>query len=102
MQFGQTLLHNLPLSIDPEGLNFTTTIKSGPSFATLISNTTIKLAPANCLTDFNIHTVQIKLEDEEPSSTFYSFNVSVTNLPPVFQTNAAIEDQFVQINTIGQ
>jgi hypothetical protein len=33
LQFGQELIYNLPASIDPEGLNFTTTVESGPSFA---------------------------------------------------------------------
>lgn len=33
VQFGQSLIYNLPYSIDPEGLNFTTTVQSGPSFA---------------------------------------------------------------------
>jgi hypothetical protein len=36
--FRETTTYNLPLSIDPEGLNYTTSIKNGPSFAKLISN----------------------------------------------------------------
>jgi len=33
LSFGQALIYNLPYSIDPEGLNFTTKVKSGPSYA---------------------------------------------------------------------
>ena len=40
--------------------------------------------PVNCATDFGNKTVQIKLEDEYPSSTVYSFDIEVSNLPPLF------------------
>jgi hypothetical protein len=36
--FRETTTYNLPLSIDPEGLSYNTSIKSGPSFARLISS----------------------------------------------------------------
>jgi hypothetical protein len=65
------LIYNLPLSIDPEGLNFTTTVKSGPSFAYLISSTSMKINPWNCGTDFGNKTVEIEIKDEFPSSLVY-------------------------------
>ena len=49
--------------MDPEGLPYTTTIMSGPSYASLISNTQISIHPTNCVTDFGNKTVKIKLED---------------------------------------
>jgi hypothetical protein len=58
----------------------------------LISNTSMKINPVNCGTDFGNKTVQIKIEDEYPSSSVYSIDIEVGNLPPVFQSNAAIED----------
>jgi hypothetical protein len=64
LQFGQSLIHNLPYSIDPEGLNFTTSLINPPSFVSLISNTSMRINPVNCRTDFGNKTVLIKLEDE--------------------------------------
>jgi hypothetical protein len=53
----------------------------------------MRINPVNCGTDFGNKTVQIKIEDEQPSSSAnYSFVIEVSNLPPLFQTNAAIED----------
>ena len=62
----------------------------------------MRINPVNCETDFGNKTVYIKIEDEQPSSSVYSFVIEVSNLPPLFQTNAAIEDQFVQMNTVIQ
>ncbi len=36
--FGTDFIYNFPTSIDPENLPFTTSIVSGPAFATVISN----------------------------------------------------------------
>lgn len=61
--FGVSLTYNLPTSADPEGLPYTTTIQTGPSYVTQLSNTQIKINPNSCLTDFGTQTVTIKLED---------------------------------------
>ena len=37
--FGKSSTYNLPTSVDPEGLDYKTIIKSGPSFVEKISNT---------------------------------------------------------------
>jgi hypothetical protein len=37
LTFGQELIYNLPKSMDPEGLAYSTTIESGPSYVSLIS-----------------------------------------------------------------
>jgi hypothetical protein len=86
------LIYNLPYSVDPEGLPFKTTIESGPSFVKLISNTSLKINPNNCGTDFGNKTVYIKIEDEFPSSSVYSIDIEVSNLPPLFLSNLPIED----------
>lgn len=63
--FNLTNLYTLPSSNDPEGLYYTTIIKSGPSFASLVSsNTKLSLYPSNCATDFVDFTVVIELTDE--------------------------------------
>jgi hypothetical protein len=46
----------------------------------------------NCSADFGNKTVKIKLEDTYPSSSEYSFDIEVINLPSLFQINAPIED----------
>ena len=55
--------YTLPLSTDPEGLPYTTSILSGPSYATVISNKELRLYPIDCTTDFGIKAITIKLED---------------------------------------
>ncbi len=56
--------YDLPLSEDPEGLNYTTTINRAPSFVSMTSNyTKLQLNPKNCQSDFGNFTVEIKLED---------------------------------------
>ena len=55
--------YTLPLSTDPEGLPYTTTILNGPSYATVISNKELRLYPIDCTTDFGIKAIKIKLED---------------------------------------
>jgi hypothetical protein len=40
--------------------------------------------PVNCATDFGVKTITIKLEDQQPLSSTYSFNIKVPNLPPSF------------------
>ena len=74
IKFGEKTPYDLPASMDPEGLFYTTTIFSGPSFASLISSTQLQLYPKNCATDFRNFTVKIKLEDEQPASTNYSID----------------------------
>jgi hypothetical protein len=59
--FGQDLFYNLPLSSDPEGLPYSTTILSGPSYATIISNTQARFSPSNCQTDLGNMDLYIKL-----------------------------------------
>ena len=39
INFGKQFIYTLPESMDPEGLSYTTTIESGPSYAQLISST---------------------------------------------------------------
>lgn len=69
------MIYNLPASMDPEGLSYATTIISGPSFVSLISNDKqLKIYPSKCLTDFGNFTVIIKLEDEYPASSLYSID----------------------------
>jgi hypothetical protein len=55
----------------------------------------MKINPVNCATDFGNKTVKIKIEDEYPLNSLYSIDIEVINLPPLFQTNAAIKDQFI-------
>jgi len=74
----------LPTSSDPEGLPYTTTILSGPSYVTILSNTQARIFPSNCRTDLGNIDLYIKLEDEEPKSFTYSFMLKVPNSPPVF------------------
>jgi hypothetical protein len=82
--FGKPFTYNLPSSVDPESLPYTTSILSGPSYVTQLSSTQLKIKPMNCLTDFGDKIVNLKLEDEEPKSTNYSFLIKVINLPPKF------------------
>jgi hypothetical protein len=44
----------------------------------------MKINPVNCATDFENKTVHIKIEDEFPSSSNYSFDIKVSNSPPLF------------------
>ncbi len=86
--FGKDSPYTLPKSADPEGLLYTTTILTGPSFVSLPSGSTqLSIYPINCNTDFGDHKVTIKLEDEEPKSTTYDITVNVPNLPPEFSVN---------------
>jgi hypothetical protein len=87
--------YTLPSSTDPEGLSYTTTILSGPSYATVLSNTQLRVYPVNCATDFGVKTITIKLEDQQPLSTTYSFNIKVPNSPPSFTGGLMPEDQTV-------
>jgi hypothetical protein len=71
--------------MDPEGLSYFTTIYTGPSYVSLISsNTQIKIYPTDCLNHFGNKTVTIRLNDQQPLYTYYSFSIIVYNLPPVF------------------
>ncbi len=67
--FGVSSTYTLPTAIDPEGMAFTTTLVTSPSFVTLLSSTQITINPINCNTDLGSFTVTIKLEDGEPKST---------------------------------
>ncbi len=70
--FGQPYIYTLPTSEDPEGLPYNTTMESGPSYASLISNDTqIKLEPKNCTADFGVRYVKIRLYDEQPANKTY-------------------------------
>ena len=51
MRIGQNLTYDLPSSMDPEGLTYYTTIESGPSYVTKISETQLNINPDNCITD---------------------------------------------------
>ena len=62
--FGVDFTFALPTSADPEGLSYTTSILSGPSYASLISSTQLKIFPTNCGSDFGTNTITIKLEDQ--------------------------------------
>ena len=44
----------------------------------------MKINPVNCATDFGNKTVKIKIEDEFRSSSVYSVDIEVSNLPPLF------------------
>jgi len=52
--FGKSTTYNLPTSMDPENLSYSTSILSGPSYVSLISNSTIKIAPTDCISHFGI------------------------------------------------
>lgn len=52
ISFGKPVIYNLPTSMDPEGLPYTTTIIKGPSYVKKLSDTQLKLFPVNCVTDF--------------------------------------------------
>jgi hypothetical protein len=52
VNFGQTYNYVLPTSSDPEGLPYTTTLVSAPSYVTLLSNNTLHINPKNCTSDF--------------------------------------------------
>ena len=54
----------------------------------------------NCLTDFGDKIVNLKLEDEEPKSTPYSFLIKVINLPPKFQGAFPSKDLTVMMNSV--
>lgn len=51
LTFGQVTIYNLPISIDPEGLPYTTTIQSAPYYVSMISSTQLRINPTNCATD---------------------------------------------------
>jgi hypothetical protein len=38
ISFGKETIYNLPSSMDPEGLSYTTSLFSGPSYVSLISS----------------------------------------------------------------
>ncbi len=59
--FGKISNYVLPASEDPEGLNYTTSIVSAPSYVTLLSNNTLNIYPKNCSSDFGERIVIIKL-----------------------------------------
>ncbi len=52
VSFGKSIIYDLPTSIDPEGLPYSTTIIRGPSYVTQLSATQLRIFPTNCLTDF--------------------------------------------------
>jgi hypothetical protein len=49
--------------MDPEGLTYYTTIESGPSFVSKISDTQLFINPLNCNEDMGDKVIKIKLED---------------------------------------
>jgi hypothetical protein len=65
LNFNKENYYDLPSSQDPEGLDYTTTIKSRPlPFVSLVSsNQKLMLHPLNCATDFADFTVEIELTD---------------------------------------
>ena len=51
--FGQNFNYVLPVSADPEGLPYTTSMVSGPSYVTFLSNNnTLNIYPKNCTGDY--------------------------------------------------
>jgi hypothetical protein len=82
--FGLDTLYTLPLSQDPEGLPYTTTLISGPQFISILSHTSMRIFPTNCRTDLGTFIIVIKLVDEQPLSFTYTFKIIVQNLPPLF------------------
>jgi hypothetical protein len=84
MNFNETFNYILPNSSDPEGLPYTTSLVTSPSYVTLLSNNSLNINPKNCLTDFRDKTVTIKLQDQEPKSTTYSITIRVPNIVPNF------------------
>jgi hypothetical protein len=85
LNFNKEYYYDLPSSHDPEGLHYTTTIQSGPSFVSLVSSDTkLKIFPSNCANDFTDFTVVIKLTDEEPISSAYSIDFKVNKTIPEF------------------
>jgi hypothetical protein len=64
LNFNESFIYDLPSSFDPEGLDYKTTIKSGPPFVSLVlNNEKLTLHPLNCATDFADFTVEIELTD---------------------------------------
>ena len=63
MKIGQNLTYDLPTSMDPEGLTYYTTIESGPSFVSKISDTQLFINPLNCNEDMGDKVIKMKLED---------------------------------------
>jgi hypothetical protein len=64
LNFNKENYYDLPSSQDPEGLHYTTNIKSGRPFVSLVSNNQkLMLHPLNCATDFADFTVVIELTD---------------------------------------
>ncbi len=99
VNIGSPISYPLPPSIDPEGLPYNISIMSGPSYVSLISNSSIMLInPSSCESDFGNQTVKIKLEDEQPLSTNYSILINVKNLPPIYKSSSQPENQQVMIN----
>ena len=66
----------------------------------MLSNTQLRIHPVNCATDFGVKTITIKLEDQEPLSSAYSFNINVPNLRPSFTGGLMPVDQTVKFGQI--
>lgn len=52
--------------MDPEGLTYSTTILSGPSYAQVVPSTPVtqvRFYPTNCFADIGNYDIYIKLED---------------------------------------
>ena len=70
------MTYNLPLSYDPEGLNYTVSLIAEPTFISLIASSQIRINPPSQAFVGN-YTLRIKLEDQEPKSSIYSILISV-------------------------
>lgn len=72
---------DLPLSVDPEGLPFSVVIYSGPSFLSVISNSKLRVFP-QARADIGLHTIILRVQDEEPKYTEYTTVIKVRNTSP--------------------
>jgi hypothetical protein len=99
MTFGQTFNYVLPSSSDPEGLPYTTSLVSAPSYVTLLSNNSLNINPKNCSSDFGDQIVLIKIEDQEPKNFTYNITIKVPNTSPNFVSTLP-QDQTVKLNSV--
>ena len=83
MSAGVSTTYALPSYSDSEGGTVTLVLVAGPTFASLSGNNLV-INPSSLITGTTITTVS--LSDGVNAAVSYSFNIIVTNLPPLFTT----------------
>lgn len=88
--------YTLPTATDPEGQTVATTLVFSPALTFLTLQTNVLTISPTALSHIGLWTVTISLSDGYASSS-YSFNITVTNTAPAFNS-ATPKDQTVRQN----